>query len=329
MTVALLAGGIDAFSSWDPWPIVALKDVPGAFQVIRGGDVISYLGFNVATAGLGRRERRDDRAVPGRAVRGRPVDARQPEQAAQVATRWIPGLDPAVAEEAMQYNIQQADRRLSAINYARPAHGGRHAASAGLHRRHVRRQRAHRTYPNRRARSTMDLGIRGRTAIVCGASRGLGRGSAEKLAEAGVDIVLNARSRPELEKAAEEIARVHGVKVVAIAADVTTPEGRDELLAACPAPDILVNNAGGPPPGMWHNWGEAEWQGAIRANMLSPIHLITAVLPGMIERKWGRIVNITSGSVKSPIPELGLSGAARCGLTGFVAAPRVRSRGMA
>lgn len=165
----------------------------------------------------------------------------------------------------------------------------------------------------------MDLGIRGKTAIVCGASRGLGRGSAEKLAEAGVDIVLNARSRPELEKAAEEIAQAHGVKVVAVAADVTTPEGRDELLAACPAPDILVNNAGGPPPGMWYDWGEAEWQGAIRANMLSPIHLITAVLPGMIERKWGRIVNITSGSVKSPIPELGLSGAARCGLTGFVA----------
>ena len=165
----------------------------------------------------------------------------------------------------------------------------------------------------------MDLGIRGRTAIVCGGSRGLGRGSAEKLAEAGVDIVLNARSRPELEKAAEAIANAHGVKVVAVAADVTTPEGRDELLAACPAPDILVNNAGGPPPGMWHDWGETEWQGAIRANMLSPIHLITAVLPGMIERKWGRIVNITSGSVKSPIPELGLSGAARCGLTGFVA----------
>ncbi len=165
----------------------------------------------------------------------------------------------------------------------------------------------------------MDLGIKGKTAIVCGASKGLGRGSAEKLAEAGVDIVLNARSKPELEAAAEAIANAYGVKVVPVAADVTTPEGREELLAACPAPDILINNAGGPPPGMWHQWGEAEWQAAIRANMLSPIHLITAVLPGMIERKWGRIVNITSGSVKAPIAELGLSGAARCGLTGFVA----------
>lgn len=165
----------------------------------------------------------------------------------------------------------------------------------------------------------MDLGIKGKTAIVCGASKGLGRGSAEKLAEAGVDIVLNARSKPELERAAEAIAAAYGVKVVTVAADVTTPEGRAELLAACPAPDILVNNAGGPPPGKWHDWGEAEWQAAIRANMLSPIHLITAVLPGMIERGWGRIVNITSSSVRAPIPELGLSGAARCGLTGFVA----------
>lgn len=165
----------------------------------------------------------------------------------------------------------------------------------------------------------MDLGIKGRTAIVCGGSKGLGRGSAEKLAEAGVDIVLNARSQGPLEQAAREIAERHGVKVTPVAVDVTTPEGRARLLEAAPAPDILVNNAGGPPPGMWHEWGEDEWQGAIRANMLTPIHLITAVLPGMIDRRWGRIVNITSGSVKSPIPQLGLSGAARSGLTGFVA----------
>jgi 3-oxoacyl-[acyl-carrier protein] reductase len=149
----------------------------------------------------------------------------------------------------------------------------------------------------------MDLGIRGRTAIVCGGSKGLGRGSAEKLAEAGVDIVLNARSAEALEKTAGEIAERYGVKVTTVAADVTTPEGRAKLLEAAPAADILVNNAGS----------------AIRANMLTPIHLITAVLPGMIERKWGRIVNITSGSVKAPIPALGLSGAARSGLTGFVA----------
>lgn len=165
----------------------------------------------------------------------------------------------------------------------------------------------------------MDLGIRGRTAIVCGGSKGLGRGSAEKLAEAGVNIVLAARSREPLEEAAGEIAQTYGITVTPVAADVTTPEGRDKLLEAAPAPDILVNNAGGPPPGMWHQWGEDEWQAAIRANMLSPIHLITAVLPGMIERRWGRIVNVTSGSVKAPIAVLGLSGAARSGLTGFVA----------
>ncbi|HWK65946.1 MAG TPA: SDR family oxidoreductase [Rhizobiaceae bacterium] len=165
----------------------------------------------------------------------------------------------------------------------------------------------------------MDLGIKGRRAIVCGGSKGLGRGSAEKLAEAGVDIVLNARSQGPLEEAAGDIAKKYGVKVTPVACDVTTPEGRAKLLEAAPAPDILVNNAGGPPPGMWHDWGEEEWQAAIRANMLSPIHLITAVLPGMIERRWGRIVNITSGSVKAPIPVLGLSGAARSGLTGFVA----------
>src|SRR5690606_22017962 len=121
------------------------------------------------------------------------------------------------------------------------------------------------------------------------------------------------------EKAADEIVQRYGVKVTPVAGVVTTPEGRAKLLEAAPAPDILVNNAGGPPPGMWNEWGEEEWQNAIRPNMLSPIHLITAVLPGMIERRWGRIVNITSGSVKSPIPSLGLSGAARSGLTGFVA----------
>ncbi|MEO4001453.1 SDR family oxidoreductase [Mesorhizobium sp. CAU 1732] len=165
----------------------------------------------------------------------------------------------------------------------------------------------------------MDLGIKGKTAIVCGGSKGLGRGSAEKLAEAGVDIVLAARTQGPLEETAGKIAEKYGIKVTPVAADVTTPEGRAKLLEAAPAPDILVNNAGGPPPGMWHEWGEDQWQAAIRANMLSPIHLMTAVLPGMIERRWGRIVNITSGSVKSPIAALGLSGAARSGLTGFVA----------
>ncbi len=135
-------------------------------------------------------------------------------------------------------------------------------------------------------------------------------GRPKSLPEAGVDIILNARSQGPLEQAAGEIAERFGVTVTPVAADVTIPEGRAKLLEAAPAPDILVNNAGGPPPGMWHEWGEDEWQAAIRANMLTPIHLITAVLPGMIERRWGRIVNITSGSVKSPIPALGLSGAA-------------------
>ena len=165
----------------------------------------------------------------------------------------------------------------------------------------------------------MDLGIRGKRAIVCAGSRGLGRGSAEKLAEAGVDLVLNARSADQLEKTAAEIAATYGVRVETVAADVTTPEGRAAILAVEPAPDILVNNAGGPPPGNWSEWGPAEWQAALEANMLAPIYLITAVLPHMIEKRWGRIVNITSASVKSPIAALGLSSAARSGLTGFVA----------
>lgn len=165
----------------------------------------------------------------------------------------------------------------------------------------------------------MDLGIKGKTAIVCGGSKGLGRGSAEKLAEAGVAIILNARSQGPLEEAAKQIADKYGVSVTPVAADVTTAEGRAMLLEAAPNPDILVNNTGGPPPGVWSEWGEEEWQNAVRANMLTPIHLITAVLPGMIDRRWGRIVNITSGSVKAPIAALGLSGAARSGLTGFVA----------
>lgn len=166
----------------------------------------------------------------------------------------------------------------------------------------------------------MDLGIKGRRAIVCGASSGLGRGCAEKLAEAGVDLVLNARTAGPLQEAAREIAGRHGVDARAVPADVTTAEGRSALLAAAPGGvDILVTNAGGPPPGYWRDWGEDQWQAALQANMLSGIAMITALLPGMIERRWGRIVNITSSTVKSPVAELGLSGAARSGLTGFVA----------
>ncbi|MEM8553132.1 MAG: SDR family oxidoreductase [Pseudomonadota bacterium] len=165
----------------------------------------------------------------------------------------------------------------------------------------------------------MDLGIKGKLAIVCASSKGLGKGSAEALADAGCDLVMNARTADVLEAAADDIRNRYGVNVTTVAADVTSDEGRAALLDAAPAPDILINNAGGPPPGLWSDWGASDWQAAFRANMLTPILLTTAVLPGMIERGWGRIVAITSGSVKAPIPQLGLSNGARAGLTGFVA----------
>ncbi len=165
----------------------------------------------------------------------------------------------------------------------------------------------------------MDLGIRGRRAIVCASSKGLGRGCAEALAAAGVHLVMNARGAEALHAAAGAIRAAHGVEVTAVAADVTTPEGREEVLAVCPSPDILVTNAGGPPPGIWSDWEREDFIRALDANMLTPIALITAVLPGMMARGWGRIVNITSQSVKAPIPALGLSNAARAGLTGYVA----------
>ncbi|MEM7694626.1 MAG: SDR family oxidoreductase [Pseudomonadota bacterium] len=165
----------------------------------------------------------------------------------------------------------------------------------------------------------MDLGISGRKAIVCASSKGLGRGSAEALAEAGCALTLNARTKDVLERTADAIRETYGVPVKTVAADVTTAEGRVAVLEAEPAADILVNNAGGPPPGVWSDWGADNWQAAFEANMLTPILLTTALLPGMIERGWGRVVCITSGSVKSPIPQLGLSNGARAGLTGFVA----------
>jgi 3-oxoacyl-[acyl-carrier protein] reductase len=167
--------------------------------------------------------------------------------------------------------------------------------------------------------NSMDLGIQGRHAIVCASSRGLGRGCAEKLAEAGVHLTLNGRSEEPLQTLARDLGEKYNIEVRYVTADVTTESGRKALLAAQPDPDILINNAGGPPAGLWSDWGETEWLKAIGANMLTPILLTTAVLPGMIERGWGRIVNITSASVKSPIPQLGLSNASRAGLTGFVA----------
>jgi len=165
----------------------------------------------------------------------------------------------------------------------------------------------------------MDLGIRGKRALVCAGSKGLGRGCAEALAEAGVDLILNARGREALEETAAAIRAAYGVQVTTVAADITTDAGRAEVLAAAGQIDILVTNAGGPPPGQWSDWTRDDFIRAIDANMLTPIALMQALLPGMMERGWGRVVNITSQSVKSPIAVLGLSNTARAGLTGFVA----------
>jgi 3-oxoacyl-[acyl-carrier protein] reductase len=165
----------------------------------------------------------------------------------------------------------------------------------------------------------MDLGIAGRKALVCAASKGLGRGCAQALAEAGCDVTIVARSEETLRRTAEDIGVRAGRAVHAVACDITTPEGRAAALAACPAPDILVNNAGGPPPGDFRDWDRDAWIRALDANMLTPIELIKATIDGMITHKFGRIVNITSGAVKAPIDFLGLSNGARSGLTGFVA----------
>ncbi len=165
----------------------------------------------------------------------------------------------------------------------------------------------------------MDLGISGKKALVCASSKGLGRGCAEALAAEGVDLVINARTADVLDATAAEIRSKYGVKVTAVAADVTTEEGRAKVLAEAADVDILVTNAGGPPPGLWSDWDREDFIKALDGNMLSPIALIKALLPQMMDKGWGRIVNITSGSVKSPIPVLGLSNAARAGLTGYVA----------
>lgn len=165
----------------------------------------------------------------------------------------------------------------------------------------------------------MDLGIAGRRALVTGASKGLGRACAEALAEAGVHLTITARSAEALETAAHDIRAAHGVEVTAVPGDITTDEGREAALAAAGPIDILVTNAGGPPPGTWRDWARLDFQRAVDANMLTPILLIQAVLPGMCDRGWGRVVNITSSAVKAPLASLGLSNAARAGLTGYVA----------
>lgn len=166
----------------------------------------------------------------------------------------------------------------------------------------------------------MDLGLKGRTAIVCAASKGLGRGCAEALAAEGVNLVINARTADQLEETAKAIAATYGVTVTPVACDITTEAGRSEVLAAAPEPDILINNAGGPPPGDFKDFKPDDWRMAVEWNMITPLSLIHATVYGMMDRGFGRIVNITSYSVKGPIPVLELSNGARAGLTGGVAA---------
>ena len=166
----------------------------------------------------------------------------------------------------------------------------------------------------------MDLGIAGSWALVCAASKGLGRGCAEALAREGVNLVITARGDPVLQATAAALRAAHpGIEVRAVAGDIATPAGRAAALAACPQVDILVNNAGGPPPGDFRQWDRDAWIAALDANMLTPIELIKATVDAMAGRGFGRVVNITSGAVKAPIDFLGLSNGARSGLTGFVA----------
>ena len=170
----------------------------------------------------------------------------------------------------------------------------------------------------------MDLGIKGKWALVCGASKGLGLGCAQALVAEGVNVVLVARGARDLEAAVADLrAASPGVAVLGVAADITTPEGRAAALSVANGPgtafDIVVNNAGGPPPGDFRAWDREVWIKALDANMLTPIELIKATVDGMAQRGFGRIVNITSGAVKAPMEVLGLSNGARSGLTGFVA----------
>ncbi len=166
----------------------------------------------------------------------------------------------------------------------------------------------------------MDLGLQGRWALVCAASKGLGKGCARALVAEGVNVVITARGAEALEASAAELRALNpAVQVRAVAGDITSAEARTAALAACPQVDILINNAGGPPPGDFRDWTRDDWIKAVDANMLTPIELIKAVVDGMAERGFGRIVNITSGAVKAPIDVLGLSNGARSGLTGFIA----------
>jgi 3-oxoacyl-[acyl-carrier protein] reductase len=173
----------------------------------------------------------------------------------------------------------------------------------------------------------MDLGIKGKWALVCAASKGLGKGCATALVREGVNVVITARGAEALEATAAELRKLPGAgQVIAVAGDITTAENRKSALAACPQVDIVINNAGGPPPGDFRDWNRDDWIKAVDANMLTPIELIKATVDAMCERGFGRIVNITSSSVKAPIDVLGLSNGARSGLTGFVAGLARQSR---
>ena len=161
----------------------------------------------------------------------------------------------------------------------------------------------------------MDLGLAGKSAIICASSRGLGKSCAASLVREGVNVVINGRDADALANATEELMAIGGGTVTSVAGDIENAADRDRLFEACPTPDILVNNNGGPPPGLFLTWGEDEWNGALQSNLLAPLMMIKAALPGMQERKFGRIVNITSAMVKSPHPFMGLSTTARTGLT--------------
>ena len=165
----------------------------------------------------------------------------------------------------------------------------------------------------------MELGLRGKKAIVCASSRGLGRGCAEALAKEGVSLVINGTNKDTVAKTADEISKQAGVNVSAVVANLDKADGRAALLEACPEPDILVNNNGGPPPGNFRDWGQAEWDAGLTANLIAPVELIKATIDGMVDRGFGRIVNITSIAVQMPFPGLAMSSAARSGLTAFVA----------
>ncbi len=165
----------------------------------------------------------------------------------------------------------------------------------------------------------MDLGIEGKRALVCASSKGLGLACARALASEGVNLIMNARGTEALSDESNAIKTEFGVAVETVPCDVTSMQGQKQLIEVAQGVDILVNNAGGPPPGMWTDWQRDDFVKALDANMLAPIALMSALLPRMIDKGWGRVVNITSQSVKSPIAALGLSNSARAGLTGYVA----------